>query len=58
MEPLKIFSLEEFIVCICHVVNQLVICGIDFVHVYIFDLLIKAYLSLMLIKYLFNKSNI
>jgi len=40
------------------VINQLVICGIDFVHVYIFNLLINAYLSLIFIKYLINESRV
>jgi hypothetical protein len=39
--------------------NQLVgTYDIDFVHVDIFNLLIKAYLSLIFIKYFINESNI
>jgi hypothetical protein len=40
------------------VVNQVVTHSIDFIHVNIFIFLIKAYLSLLLIKYLIIKSNI
>jgi hypothetical protein len=40
------------------VVNQLITRDIDFVHVYIFSLLIKAYLSLIFIKYFINESRV
>jgi len=40
------------------VANRLVTRGIDFVHVNIFNLLIKTYLSLIFIKYFINKFNI
>jgi hypothetical protein len=43
---------------IVYAVNQLVIYGIDFFYINIFDLLIKIYLSLIFIKYFINKSKI
>jgi len=43
---------------IVYAVNQLVIHGIDFFYINIFDLLIKTYLSLIFIKYFINKSKI
>jgi hypothetical protein len=42
----------------CLVVNQLVARGIEFVHVNIFNLLTKIYLSLIFIKYLINESRV
>ena len=42
----------------CLIVNHLVIHDINFVHVYIFNLLIKAHLSLIFIKYFINEYNI
>jgi hypothetical protein len=36
----------------------LITCDIDFIHVNIFNLLIKTYLSLIFIKYFINESNI
>jgi len=36
------------------VVNQLIKCNIDFIHVNAFNLLIKVYLSLIFIKYFIN----
>jgi hypothetical protein len=49
---------EHVSMYICLVADQSIGCDIDFVHVNIFNLLIKIYLSLIFIKYFINESNI
>ena len=44
--------------CICLVANQLVTHSIDFIHINIFNLLIKVYISLIFIKHFINESTI